>query len=367
MQALGYHHLGDLYIADLQVKGELTLKERAPAHKGIPVLRVWLTRHSAILAPLMRAPPPRWQAAPKDWIPSAVPAYPTEAVIGGWVAKTTRMETVYHKGYAVKVMAVIKDAMEAENWAPELRVCCQPLGTLPSDSRLHRLLVALLGVQVKVNTPLCARLWDNHQHVSLDQLQAEGVWAPAIVWLPAQPAEAYWRWAWTSPAPLVTVTTVLPPWLWIAIAPAAVAKFKYPAECVAHRCPGHPHKGLLYYSLNTAGTKPAELYPAVKSHLREHHGDLALLAPHSVATDPPPPARAGPNVKPGIWFHDLAALATLRGTIAAVNAGTTPAGMAMAGVAQSGQEAYQTHVASGVGTSQEGEAMILLSYIQRWA
>ena len=40
------------------------------------------------------------------------------------------------------------------------------------------------------------------------------------------------------------------------------------------------------------------------------------------------------------------------------------AGMPMAGVTQSGQEAYRTHVASGVGTSQEGEAMILLSYVR---
>ena len=72
-----------------------------------------------------------------------------------------------------------------------------------------------------------------------------------------------------------------------------------------------------------------------------------------------------PKVQPGIWFHDLPALATLCATIAAGDAGTTPAGMAMAGVAQNGLEAYQTHVASGVGTSQEGEAMILLSYI-RW-
>ena len=47
-----------------------------------------------------------------------------------------------------------------------------------------------------------------------------------------------------------------------------------------------------------------------------------------------------------MWFHDLLALATLCGTIAAVDAGMTPAGIAMAGVAQSGQEAYWTHVAS---------------------
>ena len=41
--------------------------------------------------------------------------------------------------------------------------------------------------------------------------------------------------------------------------------------------------------------------------------------------------------------------------------------MAMARVAQSGPEAYRTHVASGVGTSQGGEAMILLSYVRRLA
>ena len=41
--------------------------------------------------------------------------------------------------------------------------------------------------------------------------------------------------------------------------------------------------------------------------------------------------------------------------------------MAVTGVAQSGPEAYRTHVASGVGTSQEGEAIILLSYVRRLA
>ena len=89
------------------------------------------------------------------------------------------------------------------------------------------------------------------------------------------------------------------------------------------------------------------------------------LPPGSLATDPP--RVLAPEVKPGIWFHDMLARATLRGTVAAVDAGTTQAGMAMAGVAQRGPEAYRTHVASGVGTSQEGEAMILLSYVRKLA
>ena len=39
----------------------------------------------------------------------------------------------------------------------------------------------------------------------------------------------------------------------------------------------------------------------------------------------------------------------------------------MARVAQCGPGAYQAHVTSGVGTSQEGEAMILLSYVRQLA
>ena len=81
--------------------------------------------------------------------------------------------------------------MEAKDWAPELRVCCQPPSTLPSDTRLHRLLVAFLGVQVQVNAPLHAQLWDDHQHASLGQLQSAGVWAPTIVRLAELPADAY--------------------------------------------------------------------------------------------------------------------------------------------------------------------------------
>ena len=134
---------------------------------------------------------------------------------------------------------------------------------------------------------------------------------------------------------------------------------------MAHRCPGHPHKGPRYYSLDMVGAVPAELHQALRTHLREHHGDMALLAPHGRTTDPP--QVLAPEARPGIWFHDLPALATLRGTIVAVDAGATRAGMAMAGVAQSGPTTYQSQVALGVGTSQEGEAMILLSYVRRLA
>ena len=52
----------------------------------------------------------------------------------------------------------MKETMEAERWAPELWVCCQPRDAMPGDTRLHRLLVALLELQVQANAPLHARL-----------------------------------------------------------------------------------------------------------------------------------------------------------------------------------------------------------------
>ena len=154
-------------MGDYRVKQERALKERAPTRKGIPGLRVWLACHAAVLSPLLREPPPRWQAAPQDWIPGAVPTYQADVVIGGRVAKTTREVTVYHRGQPLRVTAAMQDTMEAANWVPELRVCHQPPDTLPSDTRLHRLLVALLGIQVQVNAPLHAQLWEDHHHVSL--------------------------------------------------------------------------------------------------------------------------------------------------------------------------------------------------------
>ena len=187
VQALGYHHLGDLYTGDHQVLPERALKGRAPARKGIAGLRTWLTRHAAVLAPLLRGPPPRRQPAPKDWIPDAVPTYQADVVIGGRAAKTTRMVTIYHRGQPLRVTAAMHDTMEAASWVPEHRVCQQPPKTLPSDTRLHRLLVALLGIQVQVNASLHAQLWGDHHQESLTRLQHAGVWAPTIVWMAAPP------------------------------------------------------------------------------------------------------------------------------------------------------------------------------------
>ena len=86
-----------------------------------------------------------------------------------------------------------------------------------------------------------------------------------------------------------------------------------------------------------------------------------MSATHGLATNPPW------VLAPITWFHDPLALANPRGTIVAMGSGPTPAGIAMVGVTEFGLDAYRDHVASGVATSEEGEAMVLVSYVRRLA
>ena len=69
-----------------------------------------------------------------------------------------------------------------------------------------------------------------------------------------------------------------------------------------------------------------------------------------------------PRTEPGIWFHDLPLLATIRGAIVATDAGTTLAGMTMV---LAHEREYTTKITSGIGTSQEGEALTLLLCVHR--
>ena len=64
-------------------------------------------------------------------------------------------------------------------------------------------------------------------------------------------------------------------------------------------------------------------------------------------------------MEPGVKFYDLQPVATISGAITATNAGTTPEGMAMALAYEHALGQYNTKAASVVGTSQEGEALVL--------
>ena len=70
-----------------------------------------------------------------------------------------------------------------------------------SDARLHRLMVALLGIQVEVNAPLHTRLWDDDQHVPVEHLRGTKLLAPTIVGQSGPPTMSNSQRAETSPNP----------------------------------------------------------------------------------------------------------------------------------------------------------------------
>ena len=145
--------------------------------------------------------------------------------------------------------------------------------------------------------------------------------------------------------------------------PGGGGAFPVPGGVYGARMPRAPTQGapplLPRYSGGTASrASPGLAHPPQGAPWG--HGPFGATRPGDQ-----PPKSAGPRDSQGVWFHDVPALATLRGNVVAVDAGTTQGAMAMARVVQSGPEAYQAQVASGVGTSQEGEAMALLSYARR--
>ena len=110
---LWYQHPGVLYTTKHRVVGEEALKERARTRKGICGLEASLARHNAVLVLVVSAPMPRWQAV--------VPTYLEEVVVGARVAKTTKDEIVYPKGYAAKVSTAMMDTIKAEHLVSKVR------------------------------------------------------------------------------------------------------------------------------------------------------------------------------------------------------------------------------------------------------
>ena len=109
---------------------------------AIRAIRDLLHRHPGTLHPLLDAPAPRWQQAPKGWKPGPIRPCQSEAVIGGQEAKTIWEWVVYQPGRAILLTTVMEDVMATLGWAMVLPRCEQPKNHLPSDTRLHRLLVS---------------------------------------------------------------------------------------------------------------------------------------------------------------------------------------------------------------------------------
>ena len=66
-----------------------------------------------------------------------------------------------------------------------------------------------------------------------------------MVWHCTLPGHHYWEWMSHERHAVLTVTPAEPPEPWIELWTNAVARFRYLARCLTHKCPGHPNKGPL--------------------------------------------------------------------------------------------------------------------------
>ena len=81
----------------------------------------------------------------QDWAPGPIHPSPTKAIIRGHEAKTTRERVVYQRRCVVQ-LTTMEDVMAVLGWAVVLPVCELPNRDLPSNTRLHRLLVSLMDI-----------------------------------------------------------------------------------------------------------------------------------------------------------------------------------------------------------------------------
>ena len=102
--------------------------------------------------------------------------------------------------------------------------------------------------------------------------------------------------------------------------PQGVAKFKYMIRCKHHDCPGPPNKGTLYLAVLPGGRIRHEVQEALGVFLDENFPGDCEYTPPPVQTHPP--NILYPNTELGVHFHTLPGLATIRGKIVAVDAGT---------------------------------------------
>ena len=90
-------------------------------------------------------------------------------------------------------------------------------------------------------------------------------------------------------------------------------------------------------------------------------GKMAAFHPHQGRTTEPYVLEA--ITEPGIHFRDLPPLATIRGKIIALDAGTVEGGVVAAGVFYR-HDHRDIATARGPGTSQDGEALVLITYVR---
>ena len=112
---------------------------------------------------------------------------------------------------------------------------------------------------------------------------------------------------------------------WLDFLPEAVKTFEYPIKCLTHeKCPGLGYTGGVKVTLTNGTQVPYELQEAVEAMCEELFGQKARV--RAMAGPVEDPVYLEAKEEPGIHFRELPALATIKGRIVALDAGTKEGG-----------------------------------------
>ena len=163
-------------------------------------------------------------------------------------------------------------------------MCCQPLGTLPSDTRLHRLLVALLGVQAQVNAPLPPRVTGpSAERGGLGAHHRVDVRAPGRRILALNPGVAGLPNHRHHGVAAVSLDSH---------SPGCSGKIQVPCGVCSAQVPGAPEQGVLVLPTQYGGDSTGGARPYTRPS-RPRGGAPSRVAPHRGDTLCPAPCLAG--------------------------------------------------------------------------
>ena len=274
---------------------------------------------------------PLWQTAPKKWAPLKVQRQTSYTVVGGREAKKEKNTTVVQGPYHLELDQDMENRPDA---SPAYLPMCHSSRQAPYiDLRIYRAIVFLCQITSQCNAgPYTAMLSGLHDRSAEERYRERT--GNTIMWFAQEPTDQYWDHTAGLPETTVTITTA--PGLhgrWVDIGQAAQSTDRYHTKCKHHECPG-PY-GATDTFIHVHG--PAEVRPEVQDTMRVL---LAELYASDAPEDPCPcaedgivrlhsmPVREGlrtyldPKLEPGIHFHALPDLATIRGYMLAMDAGT---------------------------------------------
>ena len=273
---------------------------------------------------------PRWQTAPKKWGPLAVQPRTSYTVVGGRKAKKEQtavvVQCLYHLELDKEYMdnrpggsPIYLSMCHTSNWGPYI------------DLRIYRTIVFLYQVHSQCNAGPYTSVLNGLQ----DRTAADGYQERAgntIVWSAHEPTGKYWDHAAGLPETTITITTTLGPHgRWVDIGAAAQSADKYHVRCKHHECPGPNGLADTFIHVHGQAAVRQEVQDAMRVLLAELYasnapGDTCPDAEYGHVRLHLMPVREGPQtyleprLEPGLHFHTLPDLATIRGYILAMDA-----------------------------------------------